>query len=75
MFNTSSAAVRRMAALDVQTSTRNPNLVVVVVATQALIRGIANMSHLQHEAMGGPWKTEYFESEEEARQWIADALN
>ena len=33
------------------------------------------LHRIQHEVTGGSWKTEYFETEEEARGWLAEALD
>ena len=68
-------AVRRVAELDARASKRNPNVVVAVVASEMVIRGMTNQYRLLHEAEGGQWKTAYFETEEEARRWLAETLD
>ncbi len=75
VFEVTGAAVRRMAEMDVGASKRNPKVLVVIVATQTVMRGVTNQFHLQHELMGGTWKPVYFETEEEARRWLAETLD
>ena len=74
VFKASTETVRRVAEMDAGASKRNPKLVVVIVASQTVIRGLANLYHIQHEVTGGPWKMEYFETEEEARRWLAETF-
>ena len=71
VFKASSETVRRVAEMDARASKRNPKIVVAIVASQRVIQGLANLYRLQHEAVGGSWTTEYFETEEEARRWLA----
>ena len=75
VFEASVETVRRAAMMDVQASERNPKIVVAIVASQRVIRGLANLYRLQHEGMGGLWKTAHFETEEEARRWLAETLD
>ncbi len=75
VFEASTATVRRAVEMDVKASERNPKIVVAIVATQRVIRGLANLYRLQTEATGGLWKTAYFETEEEARRWLAETLD
>ncbi len=75
VFEASVATVRRVAEMDVEASGRNPKIVVAIVATQRVIRGLANLYRLQTEATGGLWKTAHFKTEEEARRWLAETLD
>ena len=75
VFEASSETVRRVAEMDTGASKKNPKIVVVIVASQTVIRGLANLYRIQHEVTGGPWKTEYFATEEEARRWLAETLD
>ncbi len=75
VFEASTATVRRAVEMDVKASERNPKIVVAIVATQRVIRGLANLYRLQSEATGGRWETAYFETEEEARRWLAETLD
>ena len=65
-FKASSATVRRVAKMDAEASKRNSKMVVAIVASQTVIRGLANLYRLESEASGGQWNTEYFESEADA---------
>ena len=71
VFKASSETVRLVAEMDAEASKRNQKIVVVIVASQTVIQGLANLYRLQHEATGGSWRTEYFATEEEARRWLA----
>ena len=71
----SSGTVRRIAALDARASKGNPRKLIAIVASQRVIRGLTNLYRLQSEAEGSTWKTEYFETEEEARRWLAETLD
>ncbi len=75
VFEASSETVRYVAGLDAGASKKNPKVVVLVVASQTVIRGLANLYRIQHEVTGGPWKMEYFKTEEEARRWLAETLD
>ncbi len=75
VFKASTETVRRVAEMDMDASKKNPKVVVLVVASQLVIRGLVNLYRLQHEAMGGSWKIEYFDTEEEARTWLAETLD
>ncbi len=72
VIKVSAEKVRRVAELDAEASIRNPNILVAVVASQLVIRGLVNLYSIQHEVSGGTWKTDYFETEEEARKWLAE---
>ena len=56
-------------------SQRKPNFVVAIVAEQTVLHGLTNLYRLQHEAVGGHWKTEFFATEEAARRWLAEVLD
>ncbi len=75
VFEASAETVRLVAELDVGASKRNPKIMVAIVASQTVIHGLANLYRLQHEATGGSWRTEFFETEEEARRWLAETLD
>ena len=68
-------AVRRVARMDADASKKFPVRAVAIVGSQELIRGLNNLYRLQHEATGGHWTTTYFDTEEEARQWLAEMLD
>lgn len=68
-FDVSSAAVRRVAALDLVASITNPDVKVAIITLGAFVRGMSNMYRLGHEAGGGSWATRVFEAEDEARAW------
>ena len=70
-FEASSETVRRVAEMDAAASKRNPKVVVAIVASQTVIRGLANLYRLQSEVAGGTWETEFFETEPDARRWLA----
>ena len=70
-FEASSETVRRVANMDAEASKRNPNIIVAIVASQLVIRGLANLYRLNSEIAGGTWETEFFETEQEAREWLA----
>ena len=69
-FEASSEMVRRVAAMDAAASKRNPNIIVAIVASQTVIRGLVNLYRMQSEVAGGTWVTEFFETEPEARKWL-----
>ena len=70
-FEASSETVRRVANMHAEASKRNPNIIVAIVASQLVIRGLANLYRLNSEIAGGTWETEFFETEQEAREWLA----
>ncbi len=70
-FEASSETVRRVAEMDAAASNRNPKVIVAIVASQLVIRGLVNLYRLQSEVAGGTWQTEFFETEPEARNWLA----
>ena len=74
VLEASSAAIRRAAEIDAGVSKRKPDVVVAIVASQTVIRGLSNLYRIQHEVMGGQWEMSIFETEEEARRWIAETL-
>ena len=61
--------IRRLSHMDKDQSSRNPNLRVAVIAATPLTRGIASMYRLAAGAT--PWAIEVFETEEDARDWLA----
>ena len=65
----SADTMRRLSRMDRDQSIRNPNVRVAVVAAAPVIRGFARI----YEFTGGdqPWMTKVFETEEEARAWLA----
>jgi len=69
-FEASSEMVRRVAEMDAAASKRNPNILVAIVASQTVIRGLVNLYRMQSEVAGGTWVTEFFETEPEARKWL-----
>jgi len=75
VLKASSTEVRLVAKSDAEASKRNPKLVIAIVGNQAVIRGLANLYRLQYEAIGGPWKVQYFETEEAARRWLSEMLD
>ncbi len=75
VFEASTETVRLVAELDASASKRNPKVLLAIVASQMVIRGLANLYRLQSEVAGSTWKTEFFETEEEARRWLAETLN
>ncbi len=72
-FAASAETVRHVAQLDAKASKKNSGIIVAIVASQMVIRGLANLYRLQHEVSSGQWTTKYFDSEEEARQWLAQS--
>ena len=75
VFEASTETVRRVAERDAAASKRNPKVLVAIVASQMVIRGLANLYSHKHEALSGTWKMAYFETEEEARRWLAETLD
>jgi hypothetical protein len=67
-FEADADSIRRVSAVDRKGATKNPNLKVAVVATSALIVGMARMYELS--AGEGMWETRIFETLDEARQWV-----
>ena len=61
--------IRRVARMDRDQSVRNPELKVALIATKDVHRGLAQVYALS----GGdtPWSIGVFETEEEARVWLA----
>ena len=74
-FEASSETVRLVAQMDAGATKRNPKILVAFVASQLVVRGLVNLYRLQSEVAGGKWKTENFETEEEARKWLAETLD
>ena len=74
-FAASSESVRRVAKMDATASQRNPNIVVAIVASQLVIQGLVNLYRLQSDFEGSTWETEFFETVDEARTWIAGKSN
>ncbi|MBD3367182.1 MAG: hypothetical protein GF405_03270 [Candidatus Eisenbacteria bacterium] len=70
-FEGSARAVRRLSRMDRDQAVRNPNVKVAILADEALVRGIANVYAMS--GVDAPWETRVFESEKEARAWLAEA--
>ena len=68
-FDVSANAVRQVADMDRRASETNPDVRVAIITSAIFVRGMSNMYALGHEARGGSWITELFESEENARTW------
>lgn len=68
-FAATAETVRKLTHMDAEQSARNANIKVAILATEALVLGIANMYALA--ATESPWETRVFSSEEEAREWLA----
>ena len=67
-FAASAGAMRTVSRMDKDQAVRNPNVKVAIVATAALIRGMANVYTLS----GGDnfWEVQVFENEADARAWV-----
>ena len=74
VIKVSGATIRREADRDARASQRRPKGALAVVGSESLVRGLNNQCRIQYEVMGGLWKIETFETEEEARRWIAETL-
>ena len=68
-FVARSETIRRLSSMDREQSVLNPDVRVAILATGPLMRGIANMYRLS--AGDAPWETRVFETEEDARIWLA----
>ena len=68
-FTVTAKTLRRVARMDADQAVRNPSVKVAVIATAAVQKGLAQVYALS----GGdtPWVTEVFDSEEDARVWLA----
>ena len=68
-FTVTAKTLRRVARMDGDQAVRNPSVKVAVIATAAVQKGLAQVYALS----GGdtPWVTEVFDSEEDARAWLA----
>ena len=75
VFEAPAEKVRQVARMDAEASKSNPRLKIAIVASQIVMRGLANLYRLQSEGEGGTWETEFFEIEEEARRWLAETLD
>ena len=72
-FEGSARAVRRLSRMDRDQASRNPNVKVAILAGEALVRGIANVYAMS--GVDAPWETRIFESEDDAREWLARATD
>ena len=65
--------IRRLAEANATAVARNPAIKNPVVANKAVLRGLTNVyrAYLENANQGMQWETRYFESLEEARQWLA----
>jgi hypothetical protein len=61
--------IRKLSHMDREQSKRNRHIRVALIATTPLARGIASMYVLA--AGDTPWSIEVFETEEDARDWLA----
>jgi len=68
-FPARSETVRRLSSMDREQSVHNPDVRVAILATAPLMRGIAHMYRLS--AGDAPWETRVFETEDDARAWLA----
>ena len=68
-FDVHSATFLAVAASDGRAAQLNPDVKVAVITSATFMRGMAKMYALSHEAGGGSWVTDTFESEEDARAW------
>ncbi len=68
-FDVSSSTMRSLASSDRIAAEMNPDVKVAIITSAPFMRGMANMYALSHEAEGGSWVTEVFDSEEDARAW------
>ena len=73
-FEASSETVRRVAEMDAEASQRKPKVIVAIVASQTVIRGLVNLYRLQSEVAGGTWRTEFFGTKQDARRWLTETL-
>jgi len=64
--------VRRMAIMDQQASLQNPAVKVAIVTNEVFLRGMSNVYGLTHEAAGGTWQMQQFETQAAAREWLCE---
>jgi hypothetical protein len=68
-FAASSRTIRELSRMDRDQASRNPHVRVAILAADDFTRGMANMYALS--GGGAPWQVEIFETEEDARAWLA----
>ena len=68
-FDVGAATVRVVADSDRRAAEINPDVRVAIITSAPFMRGMSKMYAGSHEAAGGTWTTEVFESEEDARAW------
>ncbi len=68
-FAASAETMRSVPRMDKDQAVRNPDVRAAIVATAALIRGMANIYTLS----GGDqfWEVKVFDTEADAREWLA----
>ena len=71
-FPVSSNGIRRIAEQDAKFFEINPNIKIAVVANYKIMKGLTNMYRVYFELSSNDlsWPTEFFESEEKAREWL-----
>lgn len=76
-FTISHDVIRRIADLDAKNYDRNPNLLVILVSSNLLVKGLNRIYEGQVKELGASdklWRVELFPTVKEAREWMSANL-